>query len=66
MSSKDNDIVLKTAFLIGAVVDCLIAIEWFLISIGLVNLPVYPNFFVGSDQDFHFILNHFGLMPSYD
>ena len=61
MSSKDSVFVLKTAFLIGAVVDGLIAIEWFLISLGLVNLPVHPSFFVGSGQDFQFVLSIAGL-----
>jgi hypothetical protein len=49
---KDNVIVLKTVFLIGAVADGVIAIEWFLISLGLADLPVHPSFFVGSGQDF--------------
>ena len=61
MSSKDSVFVLKTVFLIGAVVDGLIAIEWFLISLGLVNLPVHPSFFVGSGQDFQFVLSIAGL-----
>ena len=61
MGCKDNIYVLKTAFLIGAVVDGLIAIEWFLISLGLVNLPVHSSFFVGSGQDFQFILSSTGL-----
>lgn len=61
MFSKDNVLVLKTAFLIGAIADGLIAIEWFLISLGLVNLPVHPSFFVGSGQDFQFVLSIAGL-----
>jgi len=61
MGSKDNVVVLKTAFLIGAVGDGLIAIEWFLISLGLVTLPVHPSFFVGSGQDFRFVLSIGGL-----
>lgn len=35
----------------------MIAIEWFLISLGMVNLPVHPSFFVGSGQDFQYILS---------
>jgi hypothetical protein len=61
MRSKDNVVVLKTAFLIGAVADGVIAIEWFLISAGLVDLPVHPSFFVGSGQDFQYVLSIGGL-----
>jgi hypothetical protein len=61
VGSKDNVVVLKTAFLIGAVADGVIAIEWFLISLGLVDLPVHPSFFVGSGQDFQFVLSIGGL-----
>ncbi len=49
--------VLKTVFLIGAIADGVIAVEWFLISLGLVDLPMHPNFFVGSGQDFQFVLS---------
>jgi hypothetical protein len=58
---KDNVIVLKTVFLIGAVADGVIAIEWFLISLGLADLPVHPSFFVGSGQDFRYVLSIGGL-----
>ena len=61
MGYKDNVVVLKTTFLIGAVADSLIAIEWFLISLGLVDLPVHPSFFVGSGQDFQYVLSIAGL-----
>ena len=61
MGSEHNVVILKTAFLIGAVADGVIAIEWFLISLGLVDLPVHPSFFVGSGQDFHFVLSIGGL-----
>jgi hypothetical protein len=61
MVSKDNVVILKTAFLIGAVADGVIAIEWFLISLGLVDLPVHPSFFVGSGQDFQYVLSIGGL-----
>lgn len=61
MSSEHSVLVLKTAFLIGAVADGVIAIEWFLISLGLVDLPVHPSFFVGSGQDFQFVLSTAGL-----
>ena len=44
MSTKDNVVFLKTAFLIGAVADGVIAIEWFLISLGLVDLPSIQAF----------------------
>lgn len=61
MNSKDNIVVLKTAFLIGAVADSVIAIEWLLISLGLVDLPVHPSFFLGSGQDFQYVLSISGL-----
>jgi len=61
MNSEHSVLVLKTAFLIGAVADGVIAIEWFLISLGLVDLPVHPSFFVGSGQDFQFVLSTAGL-----
>ena len=57
MDAKDNVTVLKTVFIIGAVADGVIAIEWFLISLGTLNLPVHPSFFVGSGQDFQYILS---------
>ena len=53
--------VLKTAFLIGALADGLIAIEWFLISLGLIAMPMHPSFFIGSGQDFQFVLSIAGL-----
>jgi hypothetical protein len=49
--------VLKTVFLIGAIADGVLAIEWFLISLGLVDLPMHPTFFTGSGQDFQFVLS---------
>ena len=61
MTSKDNVVVLKTAFLFGAIADGLLAIEWFLISLGFVDLPVHPSFFVGSGQDFRYILSTGGI-----
>jgi hypothetical protein len=61
MGSRDNVVLLRTAFLIGAVADGVIAIEWFMISLGLVDLPVHPSFFVGSGQDFRFVLSISGL-----
>jgi len=57
VDSKNNVTVLRAAFLIGAVADSVIAIEWFLISLGVVNLPVHPSFFVGSGQDFQYVLS---------
>jgi len=53
--------VLRAAFLIGAVADGLIAIEWYLISLGLVDMPIHPSFFVGSGQDYQFVLGIAGL-----
>lgn len=43
--SRESTIVLKTAFIIGAVADGVIAVEWYLISHGLADLPVHPSFF---------------------
>lgn len=60
-SAEHDVLVLKTAFLIGAVGDGVLAIEWFLISLGLVDLPVHPSFFMGSGQDFQYALSIGGL-----
>jgi hypothetical protein len=60
-SVSSKVIVLRTAFLIGALADGLIAIEWFLISLGLVDLPIHPSFFSGSGQDYKFVLSIAGL-----
>lgn len=59
--SKRKIVVLKTAFLVGAIADALIAIEWFLISLGLVDMPMHPSFFAGSGQDYQFVLSVAGL-----
>jgi hypothetical protein len=59
--SNRKVVMLKTAFLVGAVADGLIAIEWFLISLGLVDMPIHPSFFLGSGQDFRFVLSIAGL-----
>ena len=61
MDSERNVVVLKTAFLIGAVADGVLAIEWLLISLGAVDLPVHPSFFLGSGQDFQYALSIGGL-----
>jgi hypothetical protein len=55
--SNKKIVVLKRAFLVGAIADGLIAIEWFLVSLGLVDMPIHPSFFVGSGQDFQFVLS---------
>jgi hypothetical protein len=57
VDQNDNVFVLKTAFLVGAIADSVIAIEWYLISLGLVDMPVHPSFFAGSGQDFQYILS---------
>ena len=62
VGARDNAVLLKTAFVIGAVVDGVLAIEWFLISLGVVDVPVHPSFFVGSGQDFQFILSTSALL----
>jgi hypothetical protein len=54
-------IVLRAVFLFGAVADGLIAIEWYLISLGLADLPIHPSFFVGSGQDYQFVVGMAGL-----
>lgn len=61
VDSQDNVTVLKTAFIFGAVADGVLAIEWFLISLGKLNLPVHPSFFVGSGQDFQYVLSIAGF-----
>ena len=61
IDSNRRVVVLRAAFLIGAVADGLIAIEWYLISLGLVDMPIHPSFFVGSGQDYQFVLGIAGL-----
>jgi len=61
IDSNRGVVVLRGAFLIGAVADGLIAIEWYLISLGLVDMPIHPSFFVGSGQDYQFVLGIAGL-----
>jgi len=46
--------VAKTVFWIGAVGDGLIAIEWFIISLGIAKLPLLPSFFIGEGRDYRF------------
>jgi hypothetical protein len=52
---------IKRVFLFGAIADAIIAVEWYLISLGLVNLPVHPSFFVGESQDFRYAMSIGGL-----
>lgn len=59
--SNRKVVMLKTAFLVGAMADGLIAIEWFLISLGLVDMPIHPSFFLGSGRDFRYVLSIAGL-----
>jgi hypothetical protein len=61
MNPEQSTVALKTAFLIGAAVDGVIAVEWILISLGVVDLPAHPSFFVGSGEDFRFALSSGGL-----
>jgi hypothetical protein len=61
MVPERNIVVLKTAFFMGAVGDGVLAIEWLLISLGVVDLPVHPSFFLGSGQDFQYALSIGGL-----
>lgn len=43
--------------MIGAVADALLAIEWYLVSLGLVDMPIHPSFFEGGGQDYQFVLS---------
>lgn len=52
---------IKGVFLFGAIADAIIAVEWYLISLGLVDLPVHPSFFVGETQDFRYVMSIAGL-----
>ena len=49
-------IVAKTIFWIGTIGDGLIAVEWFLISLGVARLPAIPSFFVGEGPDYRFAM----------
>lgn len=55
-NTKRSVAILRSVFLFGAVADGLIAIEWYLISLGLVDMPIHPNFFVGNGADYQFVL----------
>lgn len=55
--SVNNTLLLRAAFLTGAIADAVIAIEWYLISLGLADLPVHPSFFIGDGEDFRYILS---------
>jgi hypothetical protein len=61
IDSNRRVVVLRAAFLIGALADGLIAIEWYLISLGLVDMPIHPSIFVGRGQDYKFVLGIAGL-----
>jgi len=49
-------LVAKTVFWIGTIGDGLIAIEWFMISLGVAGLPALPSFFVGDGRDYRFAM----------
>lgn len=49
-------LVAKTIFWVGTIGDGLIAVEWFLISLGVVGLPAIPSFFVGEGRDYQFAM----------
>jgi hypothetical protein len=49
--------ILRGIFWFGAAADGLIAIEWYLISLGLINLPVHPSFFVGEGPSFRYAMS---------
>ena len=53
----NNTLLLRAAFLTGAIADAVIAIEWYLISLGLADLPLHPSFFIGDGEDFRYILS---------
>lgn len=57
-------VVLKAVFLFGAVGDGLLAIEWYLVSLGVVDMPIHPSFFTGSGQDYQFVLGVAALFMS--
>ena len=44
--------ILRVVFWFGAVADGLIAIEWYWISLGLVDISVHPSFLVGEGSSF--------------
>ena len=49
--------ILRGVFWFGAIGDGLIAIEWYLISLGLVNIAVHPSFFVGEGPSFRYAMS---------
>ena len=55
--SNRKTVILRAVFLTGALIDGLIALEWYIISLGLVDMPIHPSFFQGSGQDYRFVLS---------
>ena len=55
--SNRKIVILRAVFLTGALIDGLIALEWYIISLGLVDMPIHPSFFQGSGQDYRFVLS---------
>ncbi len=55
--TKRKTVILRTVFLTGALIDALIALEWYMISLGLLDIPMHPSFFQGSGQDYRFVLS---------
>ena len=49
--------ILRGVFWFGAIGDGLIAIEWYLISLGLVDISVHPSFFVGEGSSFRYAMS---------
>jgi len=49
-------LVALVVFWIGTIGDGLIAVEWFLISAGIINLPIIPGFFIGEGADYRYAM----------
>lgn len=54
-AERKQALLLTLSFRTGAILDAIIALEWFLISAGH-HLPVFPSFYSGSGPDFQFAM----------
>ncbi len=55
-TEKRRALVAKAVFWIGTIGDGLLAVEWFLISLGLVRWPIVPSFFVGAGEPYRYAM----------
>lgn len=52
----------RCVFLVGFVIDAVLAMEWAMVSLGLSDRPIRPCMFYGSGQDFRYAMGIGSLM----